>query len=329
MTTVDIHSHLLNPNLKADRLFDKVSIFLYAKDLGIQDTKAFFANPYEEYKKIFINNIKTSKYLKKAVVFPVDYKISANKIIHVDPTVCSSNDELYKFYKENSEYIIPFFSINPLRENAIELIEEYAQKGFKGAKFLQNYWDIDTNDDMLIPYYEKLKELNLPLIIHTGSEFTIESKKEFESISMLRLPLEIGVKTIAAHVGLGTFGLKNFFKNFSTKEENFPKEYHELLDMLRKHDNLYADVSATINPFRSRVLEHLSKQKDIESKLLFGTDYPVPFSPYFTYNISFKEKRELKKIENTYDRYILTLSKYFDIESSKIWSNYKDIIQIS
>lgn len=327
MQTIDIHSHLLNPNVKFDRLFDKIAIQLFMKRLGIENKKEFLLNPYEEYKKLFIKNIKNSKYVSKSVIFPVDSKIFNNKIIHTDQTVCSSNEDLYDFYKDNEDLLIPFFSINPLRENSLDLIDEYYEKGFKGAKFLQNYWGVNTNDVKFIPYYEKLKKYNLPLIIHTGSEYTINSVKEYESIKMLELPLEIGVNVIAAHMGLGILKTPFIWKNFSTNKKHFVSEYEEIINMLKTYPNLYADLSAIIIPLRSRVLIDLKEQKDIHGQLLFGTDYPVPFSPHYTYDISFKNKNLLNKIENPLDRYIETLGNYFDIENSDIWYNYNKILK--
>ena len=50
-----------------------------------------------------------------------------------------------------------------------------------------------------------------------------------------------------------------------------------LLDKLRQHDNLYADIAAILAPLRARALRHLAVQKDVHGKILFGTDYPVPF----------------------------------------------------
>ena len=218
MKTIDIHAHLLNSNVKFDRLFDIVSIKLFGRKLGIKDQKAFLNDPYNEYKKMFIRNIKESKYVEKSVIFPVDSKYDTKgRIIDTDKTVCSNNDELLTFYNENPNELIPFFSINPLREDALDKIDEYYEKGFKGAKFLQNYWDLNSNDQKFIKYYEKLKEYNLPIIIHTGSEYTISSTKEYESVNMVKLPLEIGVNTIAAHMGLGI--LKNciFLEKYITK----------------------------------------------------------------------------------------------------------------
>ncbi len=322
--TVDIHSHLLSKEVKFDRLYDKVAIFFFASKLGI-DPKKLFKDPFNSYKKAFINNIRTSKYLKKSVVFGVDAKVNKRgKVIHKDQTVCATNEDLLELYENNKDIIIPFFSINPLREDALELIDKYHELGFKGAKFLQNYWGVDTNDKKFIKYYEKLRDKNLPLIIHVGSESSIKSYKKYESIKMLDLPLKVGVKVICAHMALSYTPLK-IIKSLSNNPKHFNSEYHKLLDMLTLHNNLYADISAILTPVRAKVLRHLSNQKNIHHKLLYGSDFPVPFTTILnSYDIPFKQRVSLSKIKNPHDRYIKTLFCYFD-KSSKIFSNYEKL----
>lgn len=325
MQTVDIHMHLLNSEVQFNRFYDKIAIKFFGKKMGVEP-KELIANPYKAYTNALVNNVRDSKYLSKTVLFGVDARVdNTGKEIHKDITVCASNDDLLKLYEQNSDVIIPFFSINPMRPDALDLIDKYSELGFKGAKFLQNYWGVDTRDKKYRAYFEKLKEKKLPLIVHIGSESSIHSIKECEKIEMLDYPLEIGVNVIAAHMALSYEPLK-IFKALSKNPKNFNEEYFILLDMLNKYDNLYADISATLTPVRAKVLRHLSRQYDIHEKLLFGTDYPVPFSTVFnSYDLSYKKRLEHSKIRNPFDRYTQTILEYFD-ENNPIFSNYKKIL---
>lgn len=325
MQTVDIHMHLLNSEVQFNRCYDKVAIKIFGKKMGI-DTKELIANPYKAYTNALITNVRNSKYLRKTVLFGVDARVDAKgKEIHKDLTVCASNEDLLKLYKQNSDVIIPFFSINPMRPDALDLIDKYSELGFKGAKFLQNYWGVDTRDKKYRAYFEKLKEKKLPLIVHIGSESSIHSIKECEKIEMLDYPLEIGINVIAAHMALSYEPLK-ILKALSKNPKNFNEEYYTLLNMLHKHKNLYADISAILTPTRAKVLSHLSQQFDVHEKLLFGTDYPVPFSTVFnSYDLAYKKRIELSKIINPFDRYTQTILEYFN-EDSPVFSNYKKIL---
>ncbi len=325
MRVVDIHSHLLSSKLKFDRVYDKIAIKLFGKKLGL-DPKVATNNPYKAYTSAFIENINSSKYLHKSVIFGVDAKFDRDgNYISEDLTVCASNGDTLQLFEENRDLIIPFFSINPNRRDALTLIDRYYQLGFRGAKFLQNYWEVDLRDRRLIAYYKKLKEYNLPLIIHIGSESSIYSNSEFESIKMLDLALEIGVKVIAAHMALSYTPMK-IFKAISKDSKNFNKEYFILLEMLESFDNLYADISAILTPVRAKVLRDLSKREEIHHKLLYGSDFPVPWMSILnSYDLSYKERFRLSKIENPHDRYIEAILNYFD-KDNPLWSNYKKVL---
>lgn len=325
MKTVDIHTHLLSKDVAFDRLFDKFAIEFFAKKFGLCK-KELSKDPYLAYKNALIKNVQTSLHVKQIVLFGVDERVNERgEILHKDKTVCASNDEVLSLYEENQDLIIPFFSINPLRPNALELIDYYYEKGFKGAKFLQNYWGVDTSDERYLAYFEKLKGLNLPLIVHVGSESSVHSYKEFEGLDMLYLPLQVGVKTICAHLALG-YEPKNILRSLSKKPKHFNHEYFALLELLKTHKNLYADVSALLTPVRAKVLRHLSTQTSVHEKLLYGSDFPVPYSTiYNTYDLSFQKRVQLHRVQNPFDRYAKGILEYFE-PKNPIWSNYGKVL---
>ena len=64
-----------------------------------------------------------------------------------------------------SRAVHPFLSDKPTASRCAGADRQALQSGCD-AKFLQNYWGVDLNDERFIPYYEKLKEKKIPLIIH-------------------------------------------------------------------------------------------------------------------------------------------------------------------
>ncbi len=331
MKTIDFHSHLLNPNVSFSRIYDKVAISIFAKKLGVNKDD-LINRKYDAFVEAYINNIKTSKYVKKSVVLPVDAKIdSRGKEISRDKTVCSSNDDVLREYEKYPNEIIPFFSINPNRKDALDLIDKYASYGFKGAKFLQNYWDIDINDKKYIPYFEKIKEYDLPIIIHTGGEHAIESNPIYEKVEVANSAIDVGCKVVLAHFGVNMImeqRLNSLHNNFSFNNSKFGEDYFKTIEYLENHENVYADLSAIIALFRTKIIEDLANnQKHIHDKLLFGTDYPVPFSILFSYNsLGLKKRLDLEKIVNPLDRYIEFFNMYFN-ENSKLYTNWKKLIK--
>jgi len=327
MRTIDIHSHLLNPNVQFNRLYDKITIHFFAKKLGV-DPAQLQATPYTTYVTAMAQNTAQSQYLDSACLFGVDSRLNERgEETDRDNTVCAMTHDVIKVAAEYPGLFIPFMSINPRRPNALDLIDKYASQGCQGAKFLQNYWGVDLNDEGFIPYYEKLKHYRLPLIIHIGSEYSISSDTRYESVNMLKLPLETGVTVIAAHMGLGRINHKIcFWRNLSKNPKYFDKDYFTLLEMLKHYNNLYADISATLVPLRARALRHLSQQTEIHHKLLFGTDYPVPYMLRFnTHDLSSDKSRSIDQIANPFDRYAKAMLAYFP-EENPLYTNYKKIL---
>jgi len=332
MQTVDFHAHLLNPDVSFARLYDKVALTLFAHKLGA-DSSDLLTRKYDAYVEAFINNIRTSKHVKKSVLLPVDSKIDAKGIeIHRDKTVCAQNDDVLKVYQKYPAEIIPFFSINPNRKDALDLIDKYVSLGFKGAKFLQNYWDIDINLPKYRPYFERIKDFNLPIIIHTGSEYSISSNKKFEQIEVAKQAIEIGCKVVLAHFGVNVLmenRAKYLHHNFSFNNTKFGKNYLKTLNYLNKYDNVYVDLAAIIALFRAKIVADLAlNQTHLHHKILFATDFPVPFSVLFSYhNLSLGTRLEIEQITNPLDRYLAFFRQYF-ADNSPIYSNWQKLIKI-
>ncbi|MDR1976442.1 MAG: amidohydrolase family protein [Campylobacteraceae bacterium] len=324
---VDMHVHLLSNRVKFERFYDKLAIMFFARRLGA-NPRRLLKNSYEEYVDTLIRLVRTSKSVKRIALFGIDDKIDeSGKLLHQDNTVCASNEDVLAIYEKHPDIIIPFFSINPLRSDALELIEKYAPKGFKGAKFMQNYWEIDTNDEKFIPYYEKLKEKGLPALFHIGSESSLPSNRAYESLKMTELPLKLGVKVIAAHMALSYEPLK-ILRAFRRNPKYYPEEYFTLIEMLKTHDNLYADISAILTPVRAKVLRRLSREKEIHHKLLYASDYPVPFSVMLnSYDMPFLKRVKLVAQKNPFDRYAQAISEYFP-RDSLIYTNYKNVLGV-
>ena len=321
--TVDIHSHLLSADVKFDRFYDKLALAFFAKKFDINRSE-LIKNGFEGYKSNFARLIKSSNFVQKSVVFGVDAKFDeSGNLVHKDKTVCATNEDVFAFYEQNPSEVVPFFSVNPNRKDALNLIEKCHKMGFKGGKLLHSYWGTDLNDKRYEPYFRLLSELGLPLVIHVGDENSLASNKALESIEQLKSPLNLGCRIVCAHMGASSDGVLSMF---SRDPEKLGANYFTLLRWLREFDGLYADVSALLCINKARILPHLKTQTQIHDKILFGTDFPVPFSVILSsYDLPFRDRLALNRIQNPLDRYVRAMSLYFG-ESSPIFSNYKKIL---
>ena len=115
-----------------------------------------------------------------------------------------------------------------------------------------------------------------------------EINPAYANPEILRLPLECGVTTIAAHAGSNSLLDPNFIPVF--------------LKMLKEHPNLYGDNSALNTPFRAR---HYKELTDVHDRLLHGSDMPIPSEPAWTWLRGYYDTKtylKLRSIKNVIER---------------------------
>ena len=69
-------------------------------------------------------------------------------------------------------------SINPNRKDSIELLERAAAQGAVLVKWIPSIMDIDPSDEYLIPFYQKMAELGIPLLSHAGMEQSFANARD-------------------------------------------------------------------------------------------------------------------------------------------------------
>src|SRR5436309_561926 len=109
------------------------------------------------------------------------------------------NDYVLRLAREHKEFL-PAVSIHPARPDAIEELERCAAEGAVMMKCLPNCHNVDCSNPKYTKFWERMAELGLPLLAHTGGEHTVPVvRPEYSDPRILRRPLECGVTVIAAH----------------------------------------------------------------------------------------------------------------------------------
>ena len=201
------------------------------------------------------------------------------------------NDHVLGLAKKKAQ-IIPACSIHPARKNAIQELERCAEQGAKVLKLLPNCHNVDCSDNRYRIFWERLAKLNMPFLAHTGGEFSVPVlNAKFADPRILRLPLECGVKVIAAH-GAGKSGLWD------------PDYTADLLRMMDEFANLFTDNSALASPNRWPTIPALLDPK-IQSRVIHGSDFPIPsggLGPWIGKLLSGANYSKSRKIKNPLDR---------------------------
>lgn len=194
-------------------------------------------------------------------------------------------------------------SVSPYRKDWQEELQKASDDNTLLIKWLPAIQHIDPSDPAIIPFYRRLKELDLPLLVHTGAERSFSSSHDaLGDPQLLHLPLREGVTVIAAHVA--TTGKKDGVENID-----------RLLPMLEQYDNLYTDISSLTQLNKLKYPRQVLRRQDLYAKLLFGSDFPLtkigvgPFklvSPwYFFPTLSLAKIIEISREKNVWDRDVL------------------------
>lgn len=172
------------------------------------------------------------------------------------------NDYVLRLARQYPE-LWPGVSIHPARPDALEELERCLAGGAVLMKCLPCCHNIDCSDRRYTPFWERMAEAGLPLLAHTGEEFTLPMvRPDWTDPRLLRRPLEIGVVVIAAHCATGSgLGRPDYFPVFARMLEQFP--------------NLYGDTSGLNTPARA-ARARACLREPVVSRLLHGSDFPVP-----------------------------------------------------
>ncbi len=167
------------------------------------------------------------------------------------------NDYVAGYVSEHPEKLIGFASVDPARRGAVEELRHAVDAGLRGLKLAPTYQGFDPLGSEAMAVYEAAEDLDLPIIWHQGTTFVRTARLEYA------MPVQIdsvairhpGLRIVIAHLG------------------------HPWIDdalvVVRKHPNVYADVSALHSrPWQLYNALVSALEYRVTDKLLFGTDWP-------------------------------------------------------
>jgi uncharacterized protein len=194
------------------------------------------------------------------------------------------NDYVLRLGRQHQEFL-PAVSIHPARQDAFEELERCLTGGAVMMKCLPNCQNINCSERRFTRFWERMAEAKLPLLAHTGGEHTLPIlRREFSNPRLLALPLECGVKVIAAHCAT---------KSGLTDPEYFPV----FTRMLGCFANLYGDNSAFTAPIRGRHARQCAH--DLADRMIHGSDFPVPVYGHFPWLRGFIDWRSFRSWQRT------------------------------
>lgn len=177
-------------------------------------------------------------------------------------------------YPERFEWVA---SIHPYRDDAVATLEQCIKDGARAVKWLPSAMGIHPASRQCDAFYAALKQHDVPLIVHTGTELSVNGEghsQDHNNPLHLRRPLAAGVRVVAAHcASLG--------RDVDWDAGDKPAKVSSFALFTRLLGeptgvNLYGDLSAIPQFHRYRILPGLLENTDWQSRLLNASDYPLP-----------------------------------------------------
>ena len=281
---VDHHTHVLaigtsapgafvNPKMRAGVNLERIKFWIYKSAAGIHNDE----NTDEEY---------VARLLRLArAAGPGQYRILAfDKHYNADGTANLAktkmhipNEYIVELARRYPDVFLPVISVHPYRRDALQELEKWAKAGVRYLKWLPNAMGMDPADPAIEPFYEKMREYKMVLLSHAGEERAVEAEEDQRLGNPLRLrkPLDLGVRVIVAHAA--SLGECDDHDRDEAAKTNCFDLFLRLMDEPKYAGLLFGEISAMLQFNRMPVpLATLLKRQDLHSRLVNGSDYPLP-----------------------------------------------------
>jgi len=184
----------------------------------------------------------------------VDFACVLAELSPVTTGMCS-NEQVREFCRGRRK-LIPFCDINPYLHTDLgdELRHKVEVEGFRGLKLYPTYQHYYLNDPRMYPLYQAAQELEIPVLIHTGSSVFKGSRLKYgDPLHLDDVAVDFPrLNLVMAHSGRGFWYDRAFF-------------------LSKMHANVYMEVSG-LPP--AKLLAYFPELARNTDKVIFGSDWP-------------------------------------------------------
>lgn len=293
---IDVHVHLAalpdggNGCYISEKMLRRPLSRFIAWKFGIDFRKPAEANAF--YVERLLRELERATLIDKVVLLALDGVYDAGGNLDMARTdFLISNAYALELATKRPDRFLAGASVNPQRRDALDELERCAASGAALVKILPNAQCFDPAEARYLPFYRALARLKLPLLSHVGYEFSLAGRDQSAGDpARLRNALEEGVAVIGAHgCSQGLFG--------------YEPHLETVREFVSRYPHFYLDASALTLPNRADMLFILKRHPEIQERLVFGTDYPLPVLAYPSIGRGYNEAARA----NYFDRQALVL----------------------
>jgi mannonate dehydratase len=211
------------------------------------------------------------------LAFDWHYNVNGERVAEFSPFY-TPNAYAQRLAREQSQHFEWIASVHPYRTDAIEALERAAQGGARAVKWLPAAQGMDPADARCNGFYAALERLKLPLLTHAGAELAVHGgqMQDYGNPLRLRRALDHGVRVIVAHCASLGDGIDLDRGPAGPAVNNFTL-FTRLMEESRYDNQLYGDLAAVGQLMRAGdALRTLLKRRDWHTRLVYGSDYPLP-----------------------------------------------------
>jgi uncharacterized protein len=193
---------------------------------------------------------------------------SKSSIFHVP------NEYAAKIANQYPQYFQWVASIHPYRPDAIDALEKAHSEGACAIKWLPTGMNIDPASHKCAKFYQKLHDLDMPIISHTGRESAVKvGNQAFGNPLKMRTALDSGVRVVLAHCASDGYDDDVDHQNKAVKSFDL---FTRMMDTPAYQNLVFGEISAVTLFNHAWVIKPLLSRTDWHNRLLNGTDYPLP-----------------------------------------------------
>lgn len=179
--------------------------------------------------------------------------------------------DIARQYPQHFEWVA---SIHPYRQDCVDAIEKAHALGACAIKWLPSGMGIDPASPKCDKFYQKLHDLDLPIISHTGRESAVQGGNQAHGNPLrMRRALDAGVRVVLAHCASDGHDEDLDNKNRSIKSFDL---FSRLMDTPAYEKLVFGEISALTLFNHAWAIKPVLARPDWHHRLINGSDYPLP-----------------------------------------------------
>lgn len=259
--------NLWHPLLRAQKWF-------YMNAACVDETPGRMDASYVEHLHALLQGMRPGC---KAMLLAFDWRHDANgrpdrahSIFHIPNAYAA---EVARRYPNRFEWAA---SIHPYRPDCVDALQQAVGDGARAIKWLPSAMGIDPASSRCDRFYDAVAAADLPIISHAGRELAVQGGDQNDGNPLkLRRAMDHGVRVVVAHCASDGHDIDFDRGPDGPRVKSFDL-FARMMDEPQYETRLYGDISALTQFNRAWALKTTMQRGEWHSRLLNGSDYPLP-----------------------------------------------------